>query len=348
MEDCAIVHPDQVTPRWLSATLAQHGLLEAGEVLAVHKRPERSIPIAAARITYLQLELSAGARLSIPTQIVLKFAIGFKEPYFYETMAASMAERLWPACYLSTCNPEANSAWLLLEDLSQTHFQTRWPIPPDYERCAASLETLARLHAHWWGDPRLADEFPAHLTWEKSWQGRMALAIEKFPEFVDFMGDRLSTERRELFERILASPRRDWLPEAPTDHRTLLHGDAHFWNFLYPREATQNRICMIDWNAWDIGRAADDLAYMLALHWYPERRARFERPLLQVYYHELVENGVENYSWEALWRDYRLGAMRNLFIPAWQWVRGIHPSVWWSHLERGAMAFGDLGCEELL
>lgn len=51
---------------------------------------------------------------------------------------------------------------------------------------------------------------------------------------------------------------------------------------------------------------------------------------------------------EMLWQDYQLGVIRNLFIPIWQWRRGIHPGVWWSHLERAFLAYQDLGCEAWL
>jgi len=37
---------------------------------------------------------------------------------------------------------------------------------------------------------------------------------------------------------------------------------------------------LFDWNGWRIGIAASDLAYMMALHWYPDRRQRLERKLL--------------------------------------------------------------------
>jgi len=343
-----IDHPDQVTPLWLTQVLGHAGLLQGGAVLAVGRRSDRSIPIAASRITFLNLQLSQGAGLSIPANLVIKFAASAKEPYFYGTIAASTPHILWPSCYLSSYDPEADASWLLLEDLSQTHFQTPWPIPPDCALCGASIAALARLHANWWDDLHLEEVHSPHLTWEKSWSGRIAQAIEKLPEFLDFLGDRFSADRRGLYERILGGSRWDWLPGAPSDHKTLLHGDAHFWNFMYPKDAIHHPVRLIDWNPWDIGRAADDLAYMLALHWYPERRERFERPLLQAYHHALLECGVEGYPWEALWRDYRLGAIRNLFIPVWQWGRGIHASVWWSHLERAVLAFRDLDCEELL
>ncbi|MEW5868001.1 MAG: phosphotransferase [Chloroflexota bacterium] len=340
----AITRAEQITPQSLTALLVAHNLLQGGSVSAVHKRPEGSIPVASTRIAYLELETSPGARLSIPKHLVFKFAVGSKEPFFYRDIAPEMPEASWPCCYLSDYDPVANISWLLLEDLSQTHFQTQWPVPPDYHRCAAALDVLARLHAARWNDPRLEEVYRHHLTWEQSWAGRISLAIESFPTFIDFMSERLSPQRREQYERILASSEHDWFPTSLAGSKTLLHGDAHFWNFLFPRETGQ-RLFLIDWNPWDIGRSADDLAYMLALHWYPERRARYERPLLERYHRALLANGVQSYSWEALWQDYQLGVIRNLFIPIWQWQRGIHPSVWWSHLERAFLAYEDLGGE---
>ena len=73
-----------------------------------------------------------------------------------------------------------------------------------------------------------------------------------------------------------------------------------------------------------------------------------EQNLLQAYYHELVNNGITNYSWSNLQQDYRISIIRSLFIPVWQWVRGILPGIWWSHLERTFLAFEQLNCYDLI
>jgi hypothetical protein len=117
---------------------------------------------------------------------------------------------------------------------------------------------------------------------------------------------------------------------------------------LFPQDETDPQALFIDWSMWDIGRATDDLAYMIALHWYPERRARFESLLLKFYYDELIASGVRDYTLNRLLLDYRLSVVRNLFIPIWQWKKNIHPSIWYPHLERGFLAFEDLDCRALL
>ena len=129
---------------------------------------------------------------------------------------------------------------------------------------------------------------------------------------------------------------------------TLVHGDAHVWNVLYPRAGAASGIRLIDWDGWRVGRAASDLAYMMALQWYPARRMRLEAPLLERYHAGLRAHGVIGYGLDRLWEDYRLSVLAHLSTPVWQQSFGLHPSIWWPHLHRILAAFDDLGCAALL
>lgn len=98
--------------------------------------------------------------------------------------------------------------------------------------------------------------------------------------------------------------------------RTLVHGDAHAWNFLFPRVAGDDAagdadapvagVYLIDWQNWQAGPPTFDLATFMVLDWYPERRAGLEATLLRRYHHRLQALGVRAYSWETCWRDYQL------------------------------------------
>lgn len=87
---------------------------------------------------------------------------------------------------------------------------------------------------------------------------------------------------------------------------------------------------------------------MMALHWYPERRGRLERRLLDRYHAILVAHGVSGYDRHALAEDYRLSVLWQLTTPVWQAEQNLPPLIWWSHLERILLAADDLGCRELL
>jgi aminoglycoside phosphotransferase (APT) family kinase protein len=161
------------------------------------------------------------------------------------------------------------------------------------------------------------------------------------------LGDRLTTECADRFTRLLdVMPRLSLGRYRSRRHLTIVHGDAHVRNALYPNDGTGS-VTIIDWASWRIDAATRDLAYMLALHWYPERRARLEQPLLRHYHAELVRHGVRGYDFDALLDDYRLSALRQLVIPVWQATAKLPVAVWWGHRERGMRAFEDLGCAAL-
>jgi hypothetical protein len=117
---------------------------------------------------------------------------------------------------------------------------------------------------------------------------------------------------------------------------------------MYPRTAVADGVRLIDWDAWRLDLGAEDLAYMMAVHWYPERRRHLERSLLHRYHERLSANGVRGYDFEALWQDYRLSVIWQLALPVWQSSVKLGAWIWWGHLERILQAFEDLGCEEFL
>jgi hypothetical protein len=88
---------------------------------------------------------------------------------------------------------------------------------------------------------------------------------------------------------------------------------------------------------------------MMALKWYPERRALMEESLLRRYHACLIARGVKDYSWEDCRLDYRYSVISHLFTPVFQWAGGEIPAiVWWHNLERISEAYKDLNCAELV
>jgi len=134
-----------------------------------------------------------------------------------------------------------------------------------------------------------------------------------------------------------------------TDPRalTIVHGDAHSWNFLFPRSGS-GPAYLIDWQVWHIDVGARDLSFLMALHWYPDRRRELETSLIRRYHEALLAHGIVNYSLNELWLDYRRCVVRNLTIPIIFWSRGMKPEGWWHRLECAVAAYVDLACDELL
>jgi hypothetical protein len=256
-----------------------------------------------------------------------------------------MRQRVVPHC-LETADATDTSTWhLLLEDLTDSHFiATEWPLPPAAAYCEQIVQALARIHAAWWDDPRLGITVGRWHD-DAMWLGAFAAALDRFTERY---GDVLSPERRQLYARLLERAPQLLVRTQTRRDLTIIHGDAHFWNFFLPRPGRNETARLLDWEDWSIGTAPDDLAYMMAMLWYPDRRRRMERPLLDLYHAELVSCGVAGYDRRALHDDYRLSALWLIMRPVWQAMNNIAPRVWWNNLERIMLAVDDLGCRDLL
>jgi hypothetical protein len=338
---------ENLTPSRLTAMLNESNLSQGRHITSIRCEPVAGQFGKSHQLYLIRIRDTEAGSQAHPNRFFLKLGKSSKEFFFYNTIARTMSSPPLLHCYYAAHDPKFDHACLLLEDLSETHFQTEWPLPPSTSLCFQIVQNLAQIHALWWQSPRLESEFFPATPPGRSWRDRRALAIDKLPAFLDFLGDRLSLPRRDVYERLLASPTRLRGPSTNAPHQTLLHGDMHVWNVFFPLDPGGS-LYFFDWNMWDIGCPTDDLAYMIATHWYRERRERMEQDLLNVYHCKLVKYGITNYPWENFQYDYRLSVIRSLLIPIWQWVRGINPGIWWSHLERTFLAFEDLKCDELI
>jgi aminoglycoside phosphotransferase (APT) family kinase protein len=319
----------------------------------------RDVRVESSRSTLLsriiRLRLSYEGATDAPKSLILKTGLparasevahsGHREVEFY-TQAGATSAGVVPRCFEASCDQDMKDWHLLLEDLTDSHvIGTTWPLPPTAEQCESIISALARLHAGWWDDPRLGVSVGTWVDIETANQGIGRLG-DRYKVFAERLGDRLPVERRELYKRFI-----DTAPHLLAryhSHRNLsiVHGDAHVWNFFLPRDGGRD-VRLFDWDAWRIGLATHDLAYMMATHWYPERRQRMEQSLLDRYHVVLLAHGVRGYDRRALQDDYRLAVLWQLATPVWQEAIDLPPVIWWSHLERVMLAVDDLGCREI-
>jgi hypothetical protein len=346
--------PPAASAEHLTAALRKCGALRDG--------PVREVAVESARDTLIshiiRLRLSyAGEAAGAPLSVILKIAradrvdtlwfIGHYEVAFYRDVAPAMPPGIVPRCFEASRDEETRAWHLLLEDLTDTHsIATAWPLPPTADACKSIVRALAGAHAAWWDDPRLGNATGKWLDADAA--DRDERLARQVAAVIDEVGDALPAERRELYRRLLdAAPR---LRQRYASHRnlTIAHGDAHVWNFMLPRDPARDAARLFDWDAWHINTGTIDLAYMMAMHWYPDRRRLLEQPLLDCYHETLIANGVEGYDRRALDDDYRLSVLWHIATPMRQHAFNIPPVIWWNNLERVFMAVDDLDCRELL
>jgi ecdysteroid kinase len=339
---------------FLTERLHAGGALPHGRITAVHPG-ERQVTILST-IVPLRLDYSTDAPPDAPTRLLLKVSrggldaslksVGEREVTFYRTIPPLMPDGPFVRCYDAEYLKE--EFHLVLDDLSETHtILTQWPLPPSVEACQQIIDTWAALHAFWWQHPRLGRDIGTFVD-DAAITKNAAEIRERYARFAETLGDRLWPRAREIYGHVLDAYERLYTPARLYTTYTLVHGDAHVWNLLYPRDGVASGIRLIDWDSWRVGRAVSDLAYMMAVHWYPDRRARLERPLLERYHAGLCAHGVAGYTFDRLREDYRLLVIGHLMTPVWQQTSGLHASIWWPHLYRIVTAFDDLDCATLL
>jgi hypothetical protein len=347
--------PNSADAEHLTDALRRSGVLGRGRVCNVnveHSYPTVVSHVLRLRLTYEPDESAAPRsvifKTGLPGRMSDLHTAGRQEVAFYGQVAPLMSARLVPRCFDAAWDEDTKAWHLVLEDLSESHTApTAWPLPPTMAQCETILGALARFNAAWWDDRRLGVSVGAWIdpaTYAQRLQGFAA----HFIAFADRVGDRLSGERRDLYRRVLdAAPR---LFARYHSHRnvTLIHGDAHVWNVLMPKDEQSGDVRLFDWDTWRIGVASSDLAYMMAMHWYPDLRRRRERPLLDRYHAALLAQGVGGYDRQALDDDYRLSVLLQILTPVLQAAYDIPPWIWWNNLERILLAVDDLGCRELL
>ena len=356
MSRSLVTNAKQVDPAWLTTILRDASCLENGHVTQVENSAEYKSNSSI--IAHLQISYSADAPATAPSRLLLKLTgaeyatAGQNEVAFYNSAVPIMVGPPLVRCYDAVYAPETKQSHLLLDDLSPTHYQLEKNRPFTKLHAEQAIDCLAKTHAFWWEHPQLGKAvgtLPNKVIMERSIQ----VVAKKLPGFLDYLGDRLSADKRQIYEQTLSSLP-DLLiyhkPERLThgQHMTLTHGDAHLKAFLYPREANKAPLYIIDWAIWQIRLGTSDPAYMMGLYWHPKQRQALEEHLLRHYYSCLQKYGIENYNWDDCWLDYKLSAIRNLFVPVWQWPEKTAVAAWWQHWERTLTAFQDLNCAELL
>ena len=303
------------------------------------------------RLVYGRHESKAPASLILKTGLPERDSHGWdgvrNEIAFYNQVAHGNPTLPIPRCFEAHWKEETKTWYLLLEDLTDSHFVIApWPLPPTVEQCEKIVEARARFHAAWWADPRIG-------TTIGRWRDDAARQVllqdlgQKIALLADRLGDRLSPNWRSLYDQLLDAAPRLIAKHCVRQKATIVQGDAHPWNVFFPNDGSDD-VRLFDWDAWRLDLGVSGIAHMMAVHWYPELRGRIERQLLDRYHEALLLNGVRDYDRRELDADYRFSTLWQITCPVWQAAYGIPPVIWWNNMERAMLAVDDVGCRDLL
>jgi len=335
------------TPDKLTTMLYNKDLLKSGKVLEVNKKVKRVTLVS--YIFELTLKYSADSKGIRYKNLLLKTCKLEKdvtnlsdEVTFYNRVVNKMEMPPTPLCIDASYFKQYQIYCILMKDLQYTHIslQEGYPLLPNDEQCYRVIETLARFHADWWNNEYLKELKPEQRN--KTIQNKQFMYevyqefCENYKEWFNESNQRLYEEVFDYFEQIF---------ESPDQNITIIHGDCHFGNVLYPK--TKGDVVFIDWTDWTVGNAMDDLAYMFALRYFPQQRKHIEGKMIQLYHEVLSSYGID-YSFEQSMIDYKNATAKCLLIPIFQWKYNIPADIWYYNLERILALYNKANCKYVI
>jgi hypothetical protein len=303
-----------LTPEWLNHALEHSGF--RGSVTDARCEP---IGIGQMGRSYRVNLTYSDDRATGPSTLVAKMAggglearqrvaDGYRAEVMFYSQIARTVDVSTPRCWYAAITDDGTDFTLLLEDLH--------PARPgvQIESCSLSqagdaVENLAALHAPRWNDGTLLEMKGFGLTDSASAQ----FVGEIFAKAVDDFVARFEVLDHEDTETLhgCAEAICPWLLARPTPF-SVVHGDYRLDNLMFP--PVGRGVSALDWQTVGVAPPGRDLAYILGTALRPEDRQRYETDLVALYFDELRRRGVQEYSSNECFDDYRLGQLQGPFI----------------------------------
>lgn len=309
----------ELTPEALAAVLRRRPGWEALTVTTVESQPVGTGQMASSYRLTLGYAGDSGsapdtliAKISSTDETSWQMAVATgayeREVRYYQHLSGLAATRT-PECYFAEIADDRCGFALLLEDMGPADTIDQ------ISGCTAdqadlALGQAAALHGSSWAHAALRDNdwLPAQGAWAK-----LADAIPHItPMLLDRFGAHLRPEHIPVVEQ-LGDHVSAWL-ETLTEHRSLWHGDCRLDNLLFGAQAGATPIAVVDWQSVASGPGVIDVSYFLGNSMTEDHRAEHERELVGEYHRRLLSHGVQGYSADRCWLEYRAHAVFGLML----------------------------------
>lgn len=228
---------------------------------------------------------------------------------FYQEIAPTLTLAIPTPLHAALASNETDFV-LLMEDMSPARAVDQL-VGCTADDAAATVEQAAALHAGSWHSERLAS-----VDWLQGTVGSFVHVTDNFGEttgtfrekFGDLIADADLAEAARLNDHLDA-----WKAVFATP-QCLWHSDLRADNLLFDANDGDLPVALLDWQGVGYGRGTIDVAYFLGTSLTTEVRRTAERDLVTHYHEHLTTNGVEDYTADECWDDYRLAALHGLQV----------------------------------
>lgn len=316
------MHPDDLTPRWLTFALREGGIIKKASV----KEVTRSIigdgkgfksSVVRVGLTYDCDEPGAPSSLVAKIepedkeiQFVNQSLNSFqREINFYKEIAPTAPIRL-PVLYYAVEEPPSNC--LLMEDLS-AYTPGDQIVGMHKEKVTTTLENMGKLQAKYWNND-LLDELSWMPTLEDLFnQNDRDDFIVRALSFLEHFGFLIGVKGLSLAYKLKDNI--DWIKnEMLSRDKTIVHFDLREDNLVFGESGTENEVIILDWQLAIRSMGALDVARLIGGSEIPSERTGHQEQILRHWYDTLIGEGVRDYSWDDALYDLKLGALAYLGV----------------------------------
>jgi hypothetical protein len=303
--------PDLVTPEWLTDVLVHAGVLGDARVVDFDAEHVGTGQVG----DNVRFRLRYDGQVDAPASVVAKFAsqdetsratgiatLTYETEHAFYRDLADTVDISRPQCFFNAIEHGTAEIVLVLEDLAPA-VQGDQIAGCSLEHAVLAVDEAAKLHGPRWADatlndlPWLADRGPS------SNGGAGALYVMMWSGFVDRYRATLDERALEVGTRLVAGMEA-WATHEPSA-LTITHGDYRLDNMLFASDEGGRPLTVVDWQTVRLGCGTADVAYFLGAGLDPATRAAHEQDLVHRYHDALVGFGIDDYSFDACWEDYR-------------------------------------------
>lgn len=313
----------EISPEWLTERLRAAGTIDSTTVVSSIERDLMGAGIGfMGEVGRIKVSYAGGVGpatmiCKIPTQdptirgMLAAAKVFEREARFYADVAPALD--VVPEALGIASDLEHDDHVLILEDLGHLRVGDQ-AVGVDVKDARATMMTAARLHARFWQNEDL--ESIAWMPMANSDGMKIGREVYKasLPGFLQVFAHAIDADMVSVMERYGDNVHQllDRIAQMPN---TVVHFDFRLDNLFFD-DSTQD-VWMIDFQTSSKGGGAYDIGYFMSQSVPIDVRRTHEDSLLHAYHDELVRLGVDGYSFDQFFQDYRVGVLYGWIIPVY-------------------------------
>lgn len=311
--------PGDITSEWMNYAFSEAGLCKSGSISAIDVQPlGTSVQGLLSSLCRVAITYEA-KKPELPDSVIIKFPseleenknfasnIGAyeRELRFYRELAARSPIRV-PECYYNVIDEKDDNYILVLEDAgSWTQGDQLRGLTADQTRSA--VKAISGFHGYWWGSPELEklgwipeNNLDLIHSFRDNWEEFSTEHKEILSDKDIAAGDLIARSGKRIHDLSLLSP------------RTIIHYDFRADNMMFNEK---DEIMVLDWQLANRSFGAFDIVRAVCGSHHGELEKRHHMEFLNLWHEGLMESGVQSYTIDEAWNDYRLGIICLSYIP---------------------------------